>query len=29
MRVLWERFDWILPIFLESYFKKWISGRHN
>jgi hypothetical protein len=20
MRVLWERFDWILPIFLKSYF---------
>ena len=29
MRVLWERFDWIFLIFLKSYFKKWISGRHN
>ena len=29
MRVLWERFEWILLIFLKSYFKKWISGRNN
>ena len=29
MSVLWEGFDWVLPIFRKSYFKKWISGRHN
>ena len=29
MRVLWERFDLVLLIFLKSYFKKWIRGRNN